>query len=253
MALALVGVGAGRNRDRLIWLFCIVLTGTAVVLSLGPELRTAEGVVSLPYRFFYRHVPGFDSIRVPARISVLALFGIAVLAGLGVWALLKRWRKRIAIAILGLLLLEYRVYSLQDVFPEAPIPSDADLWLARAEAPGPVLILPIHEGREIQRESLRMYQSTVHFLPLVNGYSGWWPNDYWELVGRLRHFPTARSVRFLLERAPVRYVVVHFDRIPEPRRRELEKGMERYRDSMPLVFRKGGDAIYEVRGPFDPS
>jgi hypothetical protein len=98
-----------------------------------------------------------------------------------------------------------------------------------------------------------MYQSTVHFLPLVNGYSGWWPNDYWELVGRLRHFPTARSVRFLLERAPVRYVVVHYDRIPEPRRRELEKGMERYRDSMPLVFRKGGDAIYEVRGPFDPS
>ncbi len=98
-----------------------------------------------------------------------------------------------------------------------------------------------------------MYQSTAHFLPLVNGYSGWWPNDYWELVGRLRHFPTARSVRFLLERAPVRYIVVHYDRIPEPRRRELETGMDRYRESMPLVFRKGDEAVYEVREPADPS
>jgi hypothetical protein len=114
-------------------------------------------------------------------------------------------------------------------------------------------VLPIHEGGEITRESLAMYHSTAHFQPLVNGYSGWWPNDYWELVGRLRHFPTARSLRFLLDRAPVRYVVVHYDRIPELRRRDLEEGMERYRESMPLVFRLGEEAVYEIREPTDPS
>jgi hypothetical protein len=253
MALALVGLGGGRNRDRLIWLFCIGLTAVAVILSLGPELRAAGGAIPLPYRFFYHHVPGFDSIRVPARISVLALFGIAVLAGLGVSALVPRWKTPFVIATMGLLLLEYRTYSLADVFPDAPSPSPADRWLAGAEARGPVLVLPIHEGREILRESLPMYQSTAHFLPLVNGYSGWWPNDYWELVGRLRHFPTSRSVRFLLERAPVRYIVVHYGRIPEPRRGELERGMERYRESMPMVFREGDDAVYEVRASADPS
>jgi hypothetical protein len=98
-----------------------------------------------------------------------------------------------------------------------------------------------------------MYFSTAHFKPLVNGYSGWWPNDYWELVGRLRHFPTARSLRFLLERVPVRYVVVHYDRIPRPRRRELEAGMERYRDVLPAAFRSGSDVVYEVLEPNDPS
>jgi hypothetical protein len=254
IVLALVGIGSGRNQDRLFWFFCIVLTATAVVLSLGPELRTAGGsVVPLPYRFFYRHVPGFDSIRVPARISVLALFGIAVLAGFGASRLAARWKKPFAIAAIVVLLIEYRTYSLESVLPEAPAPSAAHRWLAGAGAPGPVLVLPIHEGREILRESLPLYQSTAHFLPLVNGYSGWWPNDYWELVGRLRHFPTSRSVRFLLERAPVRYVVVHYDRIPEPRRRELESGMERYRESMPMVFREGDDAVYEVRASADPS
>ena len=90
-----------------------------------------------------------------------------------------------------------------------------------------------------------MYHSTAHFKPLVNGFSGWWPNDYWELVGRLRHFPTARILRFLEERAPVRYIVIHYDRFPEPRRRRLEEAMERYRARMPLRLRIGSDAVYE--------
>jgi len=253
IALALVGVGVGRGRHRSFWLFCIVLSSTAVVLSLGPELRWGNAVFPLPYRFFYRHLPGFDSLRVPARISVLALFGIAVLAGFGAAALAEKWKGPLAVGLLGLLLLEYRTYSLESAFPKAPAISAAHLWLAKEKAKGAVLVLPIHEGQEIIHESLAMYQSTAHFRPLLNGYSGWWPNDYWELVGRLRHFPTARSLRFLLERAPVRYVVVHYDRIPEPRRRELERGMERYRESMPMVFRSGNDAVYEVRGPADPS
>ncbi len=253
LALALIGGFVGRGRDRSFWLFGIVLSATAVVLSFGPELRWGDTALPLPYRFFYRHLPGFDSIRVPARISVLALFGIAVLAGLGAAALVEKWKKPLAIGLLGLLLFEYRTYSLESAFPEAPSISAADLWLAKEKAEGAVLVLPIHEGEEIIHESLAMYQSTAHFRPLLNGYSGWWPNDYWELVGRLRHFPTVRSLRFLLERAPVRYIVVHYNRIPEPRRRDLERGMERYGESMPMVFRSGNDAVYEVRGPADPS
>jgi hypothetical protein len=253
IALALVGLVVGRRRHRLFWLFCIVLSAAAVVLSLGPELRWGSDSIPLPYGFFYRHLPGFDSIRVPARISVLALFGIAVLAGMGAAHLISKGKRPVAIALLALLLFEYRTYSLESVFPEAPAASAAHLWLAEQKAEGAILVLPIHEGREIQRESLALYHSTAHFQPLVNGYSGWWPNDYWELVGRLRHFPTARSLRFLLERAPVRYVVVHYDRIPAPRRRDLERGMERYRESMPMIFRLGDEAVYEVLSPADPS
>ncbi len=253
MALALVGIGAGRSRDRLFWLFGIVLVVTAVILSLGPELKWGSGAFPLPYRFLYRYVPGFDSIRVPARISVLALFGISVLAGLGAAALISRWKTPFALALLGLLLVEYRTYSLDSALPDAPAPSAAHVWLAQSGAKGAVLVLPIHEGEEIRHESLAMFQSTAHFRPLVNGYSGWWPNDYWELVGRLRYFPMARSLRVLLERAPVRYVVVQYDRIPEPRRTELEKGMERYRESMPIVFRQVDEAVYEIQKSRDPS
>lgn len=241
LALAGIGLAFGPRRGKVAWIFFAALTAVSLVLSLGPE-------PPLPYGFLYRHVPGFDGMRVPARISVLALLGIAVLAGMGAaWALSKApvlGRP----ALLGLLLFEYQTHSLDRVLPEAPRIPEVHRWLAKAEE-GAVLVLPIYEGREIIHESLSMFYSTVHFRPLVNGYSGWWPNDYWELVGRLRHFPTARSVRFLLERAPVRYLVVHYNGIPEPRRRELEAGMERYREIMPAVFRLGDDVVYEIRRP----
>jgi hypothetical protein len=258
MGLAGVGVYLGVSGERRRpAIYFAVLTSVAVVLSLGPELRLGGETFLLPYRFFYRFVPGFPGLRVPARVSVLALLGISALAGLGAASALsklKRFEKAAGLALLGALLVEYRTYPLDRIFPDAPEIPAVHQWIASAP-PGTVLVLPIYEGEEITNESLAMYHATAHFQPLVNGYSGWWPNDYWELVGRLRHFPTARSVRFLLERAPVRYIVVHYDRIPEPRRRELERGMERYREQMPVAYRMGNDVVYEVRGESvnDPS
>ena len=255
-ALAAVGLAGGyqstRNdaARRVMWVFFVLIAAAAVVLSFGPELRVGEREIGLPYRFFYRHVPGFNGMRVPARISVLALFGGSALVAWGAARL--RLGKLSGAALLALLLFDYQTYSLARAMPQAPpIPAVYE-ELANMTAPfeadeaGAVLVLPIHEGEEITEESLYMYYSTVHWKPLVNGYSGWWPNDYWELVGRLRHFPTSRILRFLLERAPVRYVVIHYDRIPEPARRQLEAAMHRYREKMPLRLRIGNDAVYEI-------
>ena len=245
----------GDPLRRTFWLFFVFLSLAAGVMSLGPELRFGDRVVHLPYRFFYRYVPGFGGIRVPARISVLALLGGAALAGWGTAGLLRRaprFGTPLGFCIIGFLLFEYQTYSLGRVSRQAPRIPEAHRWLAKEPSGGAVLVLPIHEGEDIIHESVYMYYSTVHWKPLVNGYSGWWPNDYWELVGRLRHFPTARSLRFLLERAPVRYVVIHYDRIPQPRRRQLEAAMYRYRERMPVRFRLGNDVVYEIVSEDDP-
>ena len=53
-----------------------------------------------------------------------------------------------------------------------------------------------------------MYWSTVHWQPLVNGYSGFSPPDYAETATRLEKFPDDRSVD-RLRRLNVRYIVVH--------------------------------------------
>ena len=252
LALAAAGsIGGYRlTRDdalrRVMWVFFALLASAAVVLSLGPELRFGESVIALPYRFFYRHLPGFNGMRVPARISVLALLGGSVFVGWGAAWLTSRRPSIAGPVLLAFLLFEYQTYSLLRAMPPAPAIPAVYEELAKAPSPGAVLVLPIHEGEEITKESLYMYYSTVHWKPLVNGYSGWWPNDYWKLVGRLRHFPTSRILRFLLERAPVRYVVIHYDRIPEPTRHQLEAAMHRYRERMPLRLRIGNDAVYEI-------
>ncbi len=255
LAFALAGLyfGIKATQDdlprRIMWLFFVIVSIASIVLSFGPELRLGENVVSLPYRFFYRHVPGFGGMRAPVRISVLALLGSSALVGWGVAGILARvgrLERSLALGCVAFLLFEYQTYPLTRVFTPAPTIPMVHKWLNTAPAKGAVLVLPIHEGEDIVKESLYMYYSTQHWRPLVNGYSGWWPNDYWELVGRLRHFPTARILRFLLERAPVRYVVVHYDRIPEVKRRHLEAAMHRYRERMPVRFRIGNDVVYEI-------
>ena len=252
LALAAVGVWAGfreRGDDavrRASFVFLPALLAAAVILSFGPE--TGSGL-RLPYYWLYQYAPGFSGMRVPVRISVLALVAVAALAGAGTSRLLRLVPGRESLAagaLVAVVLFESQTGSLERALPPAPEIPDVYAVLAEAEAPGAVLELPIHEGEAIIRESVYMYYSTAHWKPLVNGFSGWWPNDYWELVGRLRAFPTSRSLRFLLERAPVRYVVIHYDRFPDFERRRLEDAMHRYRDRMPLLVRVGDDAVYEI-------
>ena len=232
---------------RTFWTFFVFLSLSGYVLSLGPE--TAGGNY-LPYRWFYRYLPGFDSLRVPARIYVLFLCGISVLVGFGVrfLAISSRGRERmVGIGVLGLLCFEYQTYSMDRVFRPAPaIPKIYHALAYTEDDGGAVLTLPIHKGEAIMAESRYMYYSTVHWKPLVNGYSGWWPNDYWQLVGRVQHFPTARILRFLRDRVPLRYVVVHYDRLSKIERRRLETEMMRYHKTMPIRFRFENDVVYEI-------
>ena len=233
--------------------FFLILMISGFVLSLGPRLEFGETTIFLPYRVLYRHVPGFQGLRVPARITVLFLLGLAVFAGWGVAWLLKKaggwktgWQHGFGAAFVFLLAFEYQGYSLARFLPPAPPIPPVYEWLATQPGDLGVLELPIHEGEEITRESMYMYYSTVHWKRLANGFSGWWPNDYWVLVGRMRYFPTSGILRFMERDVPVRWIVVHYDKLSERRREKLRHDMNRYRDRMPIRARFGEDVVYEL-------
>src|SRR4029079_17903309 len=76
--------------------------------SLGPMRRShGRGLdVTGPYLFLFKHMPGFDGLRVPARLAMLVCFGLAVRAGCGLVALgrrgaMTRWAAAIGMAILA--------------------------------------------------------------------------------------------------------------------------------------------------------
>jgi hypothetical protein len=231
--------------------FFLVLLISGFVLSLGPRLEIGETTIFLPYRFLYRSVPGFQGLRVPARLTVMSLLGLAVLAGWGLAWLLKRasrWKSgsqhTLGAVFVLLLVVEYQSYSLARILPPAPPIPPVYHWLGTQPGDFGVLELPIHE--DITKESVRMYYSTAHWKRLANGFSGWWPNDYWVLVGRMRYFPTSGILRFLERDVPVDLILIHYDEYPERQRAKLRHDMQRYRDRMPIRARFGGDVVYQL-------
>jgi len=228
-----------------------------VVMSLGPFLVVNERAtkISLPYLFFFHLLPGFSSMRVPARFALLAAIGLSVLAGFGTQLLLNALRekmvgyrllKRVAeiafcAVLLFVLIVEFRFTPL----PMDPIEGGASIppvyrWLAAQPRDGAVLEVPwtIEPSRDYDpvlqaryayfNKALELtqghgqnlldwitraryvYFSIYHWHPLVNGYSGYTPPSYEEIVRKLHGFPSEESVT-LLKAIGVRRVIVHTD------------------------------------------
>ena len=70
------------------------LAATAFVLSLGPEPAAWSHrlLPSGPYAWLVRIVPGMDGLRVPARLAVIVLMALSVLAAIGAARLLAQLR-----------------------------------------------------------------------------------------------------------------------------------------------------------------
>ncbi len=199
-ALAVVGVATVRRQrdpDRRPWppasrvvgaYGCVVLAGVA--LSLGPE-PAAWGrtlVSSGPYDWLVAIVPGFDGLRAVGRISIVVNLGLAVLAALGVRAIVA-WRPptvrlTTALALAGLAFAEGYAAPIRVAAVETEAESDhrrAYAWL-RDRPEGALLELPF-EANEPANTTRYMYGTLEHRHPIVNGRSGY----VTPLVYYLRH------------------------------------------------------------------
>lgn len=194
---------------------CLVWRRTTTTLIYGVGLLAAFelslGANGTIYPLLYYHAPGFSSLRAPARLGVFVLFFLGVLAAFGHAALARRLTPRmtrvLSAAIWIVLLAEYCVAPL----PLTPIPNTPPplyAWLA-LQPPGVVAELPVPAPGALPGDDARhSYMSTFHWRPLVNGYSGYYPESYLRLLERLR-FPPGRSVE-ILRLTGVKYVIVHF-------------------------------------------
>ena len=183
--------------------FAILAALAAVFLSFGPEIRTEGRLISEvgPYSFFYRHVPGFDGLRVPARFAMLVVLFLSVAAGCGAAMLERRHRLGGAMALgLGAL-------AVLEAFP-APITLNGTAEELRYATPPP----RVHTGDDAPAvyrflktlprpgtvaaefpfgewafDVRYVFYSTVHWHPLLNGYSGHFPLSYSINATHFRH------------------------------------------------------------------
>ena len=180
-------------RDRGFFLAALIASAW---LSLGPFPQVLGRPVELaaPYRFLYEYVPGFEGVRVPARMAMVGVLMLAVLGGLGAAVLARR---RAGTVLLGVLSIAFLAEGLVRPFmvnlvsptrgfstPEARVyrPARAPnvYTVFDREAPDAVLAeLPLGETDFDLRA---VYYSTVHWRPVLNGYSGFYPPHYGRLA-----------------------------------------------------------------------
>lgn len=193
VALAAVAWSRGARDGLRRWMlspagcFAIVVL-FSLVMSFGPTIRARGRVVmdvSL-YAFFYRYVPGFDGLRVPARFAMIVAFGLAALAGIAVAMFRRTWvavgaATLIVVEVLGMPVptnLRATRFARADLAPlpplERPIPQ---IYHAVAALPQSATLLELPLG-EPAVDLRYMYFSIGHWRRLVNGYSGGFPTEY---------------------------------------------------------------------------
>jgi len=267
--LALAAVGAVARRP-----FPPHLRAALLAVAVLGVLLTLGYAIPGPYALAARLVPGFARMRAPIRFVVLPLLALALLAAAGAAALAtaaaRRGGRGAARLAAGALVAAAVVLALADapgrrppgrpawLPPLLPVStaagdargSAADRWLARHGATGPVLHLPVvnsvMDGAALVATGRHMVASSLHWLPLVNGYSGHAPASDRLLMTLAQRLPDARAFRDLCALTGLRWLVVHAGDAPL-----LARAWADGERQLPLAVaaRPGTDVVYAVRAP----
>jgi hypothetical protein len=195
------------------------LAAAALLLSLGPEPAAWSHrlLPSGPYLWLARIVPGMDGMRVPARLAVVVLLALCVLAALGTARLLELLQPRSR--TVAVLLLSVAIAAEGWAVPVRMAPFDARgrpadragyRWLMQ-QPQGSAIELPILEW-SIAPTLTYQYATLSHGHPIVNGYSGY-GSSLQEFLGGaaspLNDLDRIEDALRLLAAVGVRYVLVH--------------------------------------------
>jgi len=177
-------------------------------IALAVAFDGSLGLNGLSYPAMHRWLSPVRGLRSPARFAALVALTLAILAGFGARRVLA-WRtsgvyRRIAFAaLIALVLIEaWPSLALTPVWRDPP-----EMYRLMKYVPNAVLaempMLP-DETSNIPY----MYFSTWHWLPMVNGYSGFVPKSYQDLRRDIALFPAAEAVDALRRRG-VTHVTVN--------------------------------------------
>jgi hypothetical protein len=228
--------------------FYAILALVAAVLALGPVLDVGVRV-PLPFAGAYYAFPGASLVRAPARFFVLAVLGLAVLAGAGLGARGLR-RSRVASAVVALV----PVLAAVELFPGPlavfdPLPGGLPPVydrLTATERPVVLLELPMPADETKEGVPFARYQlySLTHGKRLVNGIGALVPPVTQEVRRVVQRFPDDASIR-MIQDLGVGFVFVHAASYPPHRVGRLREDIQE-REELKWIEDSHGVWVVEV-------
>lgn len=219
----------------------VLVAAAGFLLSLGPGTPL--------YKVLHAVFPPMQGLRDPSRFGHLVLLAVALLAGLGLRALRERLPGRRGSLAAAALVVIANVEALCAPIGYVPFEGFPAVYarLAREEPRAALAELPLYPPAEIYRNAGYVLASTVHWTPLVNGYSGFTPPAFVERAEVLRHFPDEAAIA-LLHELGVSHVIVHLGRYRPPRAERIATLLAARPDFQLLEAGTDGERLYRL-GP----
>jgi hypothetical protein len=263
LPLLLVALGAGG------WLWLRRRWGLARPLrwrEMDPWprglLAAGAATAALSFPIFFdpaaRLLPGLAAMRVPARFDAFTSLAVVWLAAAALDARVRRrpaplrWRRAAVVTVATVLLLEVcpRPINWEELEEEDDFP-DVTSWIADQPDVKAILELPLADSSLPFPGMVNisyMYYATLHWKPLVNGYSAHTPLA-WEWLQQRCCWPAPDGETLARLRIwGVSHLVIHRSELPQWERMELDRWQ--VTGQAELVYAGGGDRAYRIRpGP----
>lgn len=212
-------VGLSRHRRRRWTLYLSSLAVISALLALGPNLHL--GTLK-PWWIIADAVPGLSQVRNVFRFAYLTQMSLILLAALGLFEIRLRIQQRFArpgvAKIIAALLALICVLELPPArVTTAGVPNLAanSEWTKFLKQQclqnSSIACLPFAPGTSVTDfdvTSRWMYYGTVHKVPLVNGYSGFFPDSYRAMRREMQKHGLTDSLLQQFTDAKVHYLVV---------------------------------------------
>ena len=237
----------------------VLLISFLLAMGASYDVPFTNLTIPLPFGWLFDHVPGFKGLRTPSRFIIITLMMLAILSGYGFAQLQPHIHKQkhvYAASILLTIFIAIEYLSIPIPF-YAQAPSEIPeiyTWLQKIDTDEAIIELPFPAtvdgnpdfGRLAGIEGWRLYYATYHWMPMVNGYSGFLPYGQDQIIADMLDFPDAKSIRRLNELG-VRYVIVHQDQFDEHQKQQFEEYIDQYTDDLHQVAAYGDDLALELQ------
>jgi len=202
LVLSAAAVASRRVRSDPRATMCMAVAVGCAAVSMAPRLPG--------YARVHDVVPLFWAVRAQAHIGQVVLLALAVLAGFGIAAIERRQGARRgwpAAAIAAVVLVNAE--ALRAPIPYRPFEGIPKVYeTLRPERGAIVIELPMYERRAAFANAPYMLNSTSHWKPMVNGYSGFLPASYVRLWSEVQGFPGYDALE-AMHRRGITHAVVH--------------------------------------------